>query len=32
MDNRKSCHQQGIGKKGAEVEASTFVILFGFGA
>ena len=24
--------QQGIGKKGAEVQASTFVILIGFGA
>jgi hypothetical protein len=24
--------EQGIGKKGAEVQASTFVILFGFGA
>jgi len=28
----KNCLQQGIGKKGAEVQASTFVILFGFGA
>jgi hypothetical protein len=26
----KNGTQQGIGKKGAEVQASTFVILFGF--